>query len=455
MRIFIDGLEDRTPAAIAAHVARLISSGRLAEGERLPTVRELAGALAVSPATISHAWKALASVGVIVSRGRSGTFVLGTAPRWLPTRSRSMAGQSSEVRLDLSRGTPDPLLLPSLGPALSRLQENTVTPSYQARPVIPELLAVLERTWPYPAQALTVVDGALDAVSRSLDQVTRFGDRVIVENPGFPPFFDLLDRLGLERLPVAIDEHGIIPAEFQAALRRSPAAVILQPRAQNPTGASMPAQRAAELARLLRTVRQAADTIVIEDDHSGEISVAPDVSLGSWLPDRVLHVRSYSKTHGPDLRIAALGGPAELIDAIVARRMLGPGWTSRMLQGILHDLLTEGDSMAQVSEARRIYFARQRALRTALTERGMERPQADGINMWLPVHDERDALIRLAAAGIRVAGGSPFLADEHSGEFIRVTAAALPDDVAFVAAALVAASLPPSPNLDDPDPRWN
>ena len=455
MQIFIDDLEDRTPVAIAAHVARLISSGRLVQGERLPTVRELAGALAVSPATISHAWRALASVGMIVSRGRSGTFVLGTAPRWLPARSRSMASQSSEVRVDLSRGTPDPQLLPSLGPALSRLQEHTVTPSYQALPVIPELLAVLERTWPYPAEALTVVDGALDAVSRSLEQVTRFGDRVIVENPGFPPFFDLLDQLGLERLPVAVDENGIVPAEFHAALRRGPAAVILQPRAQNPTGASMPAERAAELARLLRTVPQATTTIVIEDDHSGEISTAPDVSLGSWLPHRVLHVRSYSKTHGPDLRIAAIGGPAALIDAIVARRMLGPGWTSRMLQAVLHDLLTEGDSMAQVSEARRIYFARQRALRAALAERGLAVPPADGINMWLPVYDEREALVQLAASGIRVAGGSPFLANERSGEFIRVTAAALPDDVAFIASALVRAALPPPLNPADSDPRWN
>src|SRR5690554_7775610 len=33
-------------------------------------------------------------------------------------------------------------------------------------------------------------------------------------------------------------------------------------------------------------------------DHSGDISSAADVSLGSWLPDRVLHIHSYSKSHG-------------------------------------------------------------------------------------------------------------------------------------------------------------
>ncbi len=351
-------------------------------------------------------------------------------------------GQDVPTHLDLSRGTPDPMLLPALGPALSRVSQRAETPSYQDLPVIPELLTVLRDSWPFPVESITVVDGALDAISRSLDHVTRFGDRVIVENPGFPPFFDLLDQLGLERLPVVVDDSGIDPASFEAALRLSPTAVILQPRAHNPTGASMTAGRAKELARLLTASRQCADTVVIEDDHSGEISIAPDVSLGRWIPERVLHVRSYSKSHGPDLRIAALGGPAALVDPIVARRMLGPGWTSRMLQTILHELLTDGDSIAQISEARRIYFARQKALADALNGFGLSVAQADGINTWLPVADERDAIVQLAASGIRVAGGSPFFAADHADSFIRVTAGALPGDVMPVARALAAATRP-------------
>jgi DNA-binding transcriptional MocR family regulator len=167
-----------------------------------------------------------------------------------------------------------------------------------------------------------------------------------------------------------------------------------------------------------------------------------------------VHVRSFSKSHGPDLRMAALGGPAALIDPIVSRRMLGPGWTSRMLQTILHDLLTNGASMAQVSEARRIYFARQRALAEALTEFGLDVVQADGINTWLPVQNERDALVRLAASGIRVAGGSPFQAAEGGPAFIRVTAGALPDDVRSVAQALAAAANPADSTLHTVGARW-
>jgi DNA-binding transcriptional MocR family regulator len=212
----------------------------------------------------------------------------------------------------------------------------------------------------------------------------------------------------------------------------------------------MSAERAEELAGLLR----GHDLTIIEDDHSGDISSAADVSLGSWLPDRVLHIHSYSKSHGPDLRVAALGGPAALIDRVVARRMLGPGWTSRMLQTILHDLLTNDASVAEVAEARRSYAARQKALAEALNGLGLPVRQADGINAWLPVSDEQSAIVELAASGIRVAGGSPFFAVDSADSFIRVTAGALPDDVLPVAEALASAARAGAPLANGLHARW-
>ncbi|WP_243695333.1 hypothetical protein [Agromyces protaetiae] len=95
--------------------------------------------------------------------------------------------------------------------------------------------------------------------------------------------------------------------------------------------------------------------------------------------------------------------------------MLGPGWTSRMLQTILLDLLTDGPAIDAVSEARRAYYTRQRLLGDALRARGVDVAHADGINLWMPVLSERSALVQLAASGIRVAGGTPFLAASGSG----------------------------------------
>jgi DNA-binding transcriptional MocR family regulator len=436
MKSIAFAVEEPSPSGIAGTIARLISSGDLAPGDRLPTVRELAADLGVSPATVSHAWQALASVGLIISRGRSGSFVRAERTTWLPPRTRNLT-ELPDARLDLSTGTPDLLLLPELGPALSRVSSRAGTQNYFDEPVIPELGEFLLKSWPFEPGTLTIVDGAMDAISRSLDLLLKFGDRVVVENPGFPPVFDLLDHYGIERLPVELDADGMIPESLANALHRSPAAIVLQPRTQNPAGVSMTVERARELARVIRNAHNAQNTIIIEDDHSGEISSSGDVSLGAFLPDRVVHIRSFSKSHGPDLRIAAVGGPKDFMDRFIARRILGPGWTSRMLQTILYDLLTDEVTVAQVADARQTYRDRQSAVVASLERHGIEVALPDGINLWLRVEDERDAVVQLAAAGIRVAAGTPFLSSP-GGQYIRVTVAQIRDDFESVGALLAA-----------------
>jgi DNA-binding transcriptional MocR family regulator len=438
MKSIAIAVEEPSPSGIAGTIARLISSGDLAPGDRLPTVRELAADLGVSPATVSHAWQALAGVGLIVSRGRSGSFVRAERTTWLPPRTRNLT-ELPDARLDLSTGTPDLLLLPELGPALSRVSSRAGTLSYFDEPVIPELAAHLLKSWPFEPGTLTIVDGAMDAISRSLDLLLKFGDRVVIESPGFPPVLDLLEHYGVERLPVELDEEGMRPESLATALHRSPAVIVLQPRTQNPAGVSMSVDRARELARVIRSARNADGAIIIEDDHSGEISSSGDVSLGAFLPDRVVHIRSFSKSHGPDLRIAAVGGPQKFMDRFIARRILGPGWTSRMLQTILYDLLTDEVTVGQVENARRSYHERQVAVTKALRANGHDLVVPDGINLWLRVHDERDAVVQLAAAGIRVAAGTPFLSSP-GGQFVRVTVGQVREDFESVGALLAAAS---------------
>ena len=181
---------------------------------------------------------------------------------------------------------------------------------------------------------------------------------------------------------------------------------------------------------------------MIEDDHSGAISTAPEVTLATWLPDRVLHVRSFSKSHGPDLRIGALGGPRALVDRVVARRLLGPGWTSRMTQALLYELLTDQDSVADIEpRARHLRGAAGDAWRAALQGHGIPFAGGDGINAWLRVEDERDAIVQLTASGIRVAPGTPFQlgdapAGDEPGGFVRVTVGVARDEVPGIAAAL-------------------
>ena len=272
--------------------------------------------------------------------------------------------------------------------------------------------------------------------------VVRFDAEITFQTA--TPLIDLLERAGAEIVPLEMDDSGVQPESLAEALLLDPVAVIVQPRAQNPTGVSMSRPRAAALAEVL----SGSTALIVEDDHSGDIATGEDVSIGQHLPERTVHIRSYSKSHGPDLRIAAVGGSADVLEPLVARRMLGPGWTSRLLQAVLLELLTDPSAVAAVTRARSTYAMRSLALRAGLAGEGVVSSPGDGINAWVEVDSERTALVTLAALGVRVSPGSPFLvpgADARSpAHHVRVTSGLLDehdhDQLQHVISALAAAA---------------
>lgn len=409
-------LDDRSAKGIAAAIGRLVSSGELVTGTRLPTVRELSRSLGVSPTTVSEAWQSLAAVGAIEPRGRQGTFVAKPVGLGSPRRYRRVTEGPGHFDLDLSSGTPDPTLLPDIGPIIAKVSQRSLTSSYLDAPVLPPLAEALTALWPFPPESLTVVDGAMDALDRVARVVVRLGERVVVEHPTFPPLLDLLDQLGAEVIGVDVDDEGLVLDGMRAALLRRPKAVFLQPRAHNPAGIALTPTRALALAELLRPT----STTVIEDDHSGDIANEPLVSLGTHLPTRTVHIRSFSKSHGPDLRLAAVGGAGEIIMAVSNRRLLGPGWSSRILQAVLLAMLDDPATIDSVAHARSEYQRRRRLVVDQLESLGVRTTGRDGINVWMRVGDERSALITLAAQSIGAAPGEPFLVHDDA-DHLRVT----------------------------------
>jgi DNA-binding transcriptional MocR family regulator len=352
-----------------------------------------------------------------------------------PRRYRRVTEGPGHFALDLSTGTPDPALLPDLGPVIARVSRQSLTSSYLDHPVLPGLDQRLRADWPFTPEELTVVDGAMDALDRVAGVVVRLGDRVVVEHPTFPPLLDLLDLLGAEVIGVGLDHEGMRVDALTDALARGVSAVFLQPRAHNPTGVTLSHGRAQQLAAALST----SAAVIVEDDHSGDIASGSLVSLGTWLPDRTVHVRSYSKSHGPDLRLAAVGGAGAVVSAVANRRLLGPGWSSRILQAVLLEMLDHEPTVAAVTAARDVYAERRRAVTDVLAAAGVGFTGTDGINLWVQVADERSSLLTLAAQGIGAAPGEPFMVrpDEPS---LRVTVGLVDHDLAGVAARLADAA---------------
>ncbi|HEX3511804.1 MAG TPA: aminotransferase class I/II-fold pyridoxal phosphate-dependent enzyme [Solirubrobacteraceae bacterium] len=416
----------RIAAASAAELVRCIEAGvadgELAPGEKLPSVRRLAGDVGLSPVTVAAALSELRRRGVVVTEPRRGTRIglgppIGSlrAPLPVPAGAR-----------DFSRGNPDPALLPDIAAALARLRAPGRL--YGEVPILPELERLARERLAadgIPAGSVCVVSGALDGIERVLQAHLRPGDRVAVESPGYAALYDLLRALGLALEPVALDERGMLPDALAAALARGAAAVVLTPRGQNPTGAALDAGRAAELRGVLGEHPR---TLLVEDDHLGEVA---GCELHSAVEGRSrwAATRSVAKALGPDIRLAVLAGDEHTLARVQGRQQCGPGWVSHILQSLVVELWSERGHAALLAAASAAYAARREGLLGRLAERGVGAHGRSGLNVWVPVADEAGVMGALLARGWVVAPGAPYrLGGEPTA--VRVTIATLDEGAA-------------------------
>lgn len=407
-------LNGTTAVKIAASAEAAVAGGKLAGGDRLPTVRVLAEHLGVSPVTVAAAYRILQQRGIAFSEGRRGTAI----------RHASSAAPAAPVQLpphvrDLATGNPASELLPDLAPFLRKLDGGPRL--YRDDLNDPDLVALARTLFSadgVPAGSVAVVSGALDGIERVLREQLRPGDRVLVEDPCFTGIADLLRALSMVPVPVALEEKGLLPDAIQRA--GTAEAIIVTPRAQNPTGAAVTEQRGRQLRAILR---QRPEILVIEDDHAGPVAGAPYVTLVDASRARWAVVRSMSKSLGPDLRLAIMAGDARTIARVEGRQALGIRWVSHILQKLVVALWHDKGVQKLLLRAERTYSQRRNALLDALRARGIEAQGTSGLNVWIPLPEESAAVQALFQHGWAVAAGERYRIKTPPA--IRVTIASL------------------------------
>ncbi|KIF78373.1 transcriptional regulator [Streptomyces sp. 150FB] len=419
-----DRITDRSARGISTAMTDLIRAGLLVPGATLPTVRALAGQLGVSAGTVADAWAVLRQHRMISTLGRRGSVVSGPPTVAHPVRFERVGDFGDHLAQDLAVAAPDPALLPPLEEALLAGARTPRLHDYSRTAVTGALLDAVKDTWPFPPEAWLAVGGGFEGVHLLCQALLVPGDRVAVEEPTAARLLDILDALGVRTLPVACDEQGPLPASLDEALAARPALFLHQPRAQTPCGWTLTGQRALELAAVLET---APNVVVLEDDGIGPLAVTPAGSIGTHLPGRTVVVRSYSKAYGPDLRLAVIGGPRDVVEGVRVLRTYGTGWTSRILQDTLAHLLTSPATTARVREASHHYALRREGLARRLAARGVATGNQDGLMLWVPVADESSALVTLAARGVAVSPGSRFCVTSLPPH-VRVATARLSED---------------------------
>lgn len=409
-----------------------VRGGSLAPGDRLPSVRSLAGDLGVSPATVAAAYAELRRRGITTGTGRGGTRVRGAPPVSLRGHLRVPEGTR-----DLISGGPDPALLPVLPPRTGPRHARM----YADLPVAPRLRELASERFEsdgIDAANLAVTSGALDGVERVLASWAPPGGRVIVEDPGHAVTYDLLAAMGYTTVPVPVDSDGIRPGELVAALERGHAdALIVTPRAQAATGAAWSPSRAAGLRTVLADFPSVG---VIEDDHAGPVAGVPALSVCAGR-DRWVTIRSVSKSLGPDLRLAVLAGDEATVSRVAGRQALGTGWVSYLLQETVADLWADpavsgvpgvlgvpSGVSGVLADAAGVYAARGQALRSALAGYGIAATGRSGMTCWVSVPDEDGVASALAGAGWAVAPGRRFRIASPPG--VRICFASLSESEA-------------------------
>lgn len=428
----------RSASEIAADLRTRIERAELTPGTLLPSVRAVAADLGVNRNTVVAAYRQLAQAGLVEARGRGGTRVADRA-------AVAQEGYAPDTVLrDVGSGNPDPALIPDPTAALAR----SARPVLYGEPVIDPGLEEWARDWmadglPHDDLRLTVTSGASDAIERLLAQALQRDDAVALEDPCFLSALHTVRTGGYRAVPVAVDAEGMTVDGLRAALEAGVRAVICTPRAHNPTGASLTADRAAALREVLA---EHPYVLVIEDDHFSLLSRAPLHSVIGASQRRWARIRSMSKFLGPDTCLAVTASDPDTADGLGQRLTPGTTWVSHILQRLTLALVTDHAVREGIERAAVHYAARNAAFCAQLTARGLPVSPGDGLNLWVP--------LPVPAAGVRedlmrrgwlVREGDPFfLGDGDHGSFLRLTvhdldeasATTLADDLAAAAGVL-------------------
>ncbi|WEV79027.1 GntR family transcriptional regulator [Janibacter cremeus] len=409
-----------TAAEIADSVRALVERGHLSPGEVLPPVRSLAEHLGVNRNTAVAAYRTLARSGVVVSQGRAGTRVAQRSQ--VPQEGFAAAGSLRDV----GTGNPDPDLIPDLGPALATAAGRGHV--LYGEPTIDRDLKAWAREWiapDVPANPrdlhLTLTSGAVDAVERLLAQALLRDDTVALEDPCFLASIHLAQLGGYRAVPVPVDAEGMTVDGLRTALDQGARAVVSTPRAQNPTGASLSARRAAALREVLAPHPY---VLVIQDDYFSYLSRRPFHSIVGPDHQRWALVRSVSKFAGPDMCLAVTACDAETAARLELRLSPGTTWVSHLLQRVTHSVMTDESALSLIERAGAHYAERNASFADLLTQRGLPVEAGDGMSLWVPLPvPARDVAERLTRRGWLVRTGDEFRLEqsEEPSHHLRLT----------------------------------
>ncbi len=374
--------------------------GALRPGQQITSSRAFAAELRVSRFPVLNAYAQLLAEGYFESRTGAGTFVSASLPEQLmsvPRTATVPAGAPSGPRPVARRA----FLVPSFSPSTtlpgwgafgvhqpafdqfpfpiwsSLVAKHSHSPQANAihhvdpqgslrfREEIAAYLRTARGVKCDPGQIM-VVSGSQQALDITARVLFDPGNRVWVEEPGYPLERSVLTAAGCELCPVPVDHEGM---EVEAGMERyrKARAAFVTPSHQYPLGSTMSASRRLQLLNWA----QSSGAWIIEDDYDSEyrFESQPVASLqGLDANSRVIYIGTFSKVLFASLRIGYIVIPPDLVDRFVALRFAMDIFPPYLYQEVLTDFMRMGHFGRHIRRMRRLYGERRNKLVNCLKE---------------------------------------------------------------------------------------
>jgi len=295
-----------------------VRSGELAQGTRLPPVRELAWQLGITPGTVARAYKMATEEGLIDSKVGRGSFVAGAAtpapvveeplinavqPEFLDFRAcrASDVGQGALIAAGLEK----------VGRNLSNIDYPTAETDLCARQAVCDWIGQ-DRAGRLTADDIVLGLGAQNSVIMTLQTCLSGAAPVILtEELAYPGMRHAARLLRAQIIGVAMDQNGIRPDRLEEALRQHGGQVLLtSAEVHSPTTIRTSPERRQEVADIARRYQLQ----IIEDDcHCITRPEAP--SYRALCPERGWFVSSLTKVFSATLRFGYVACPSPMAQA--------------------------------------------------------------------------------------------------------------------------------------------
>jgi DNA-binding transcriptional MocR family regulator len=263
------------------------------------------------------------------------------------------------------------------------------------------------------ADQVLVTNGSLQGFVFLLETLLEPGDLVAVEAPTYDRALLQLRLHGMEVLPLPVEDDGMDVEALRAACAagRVPKLLYTIPNFQNPSGATL----SAEKRRALVEVCDAHGVPILEDDPYGKLRFEGEALPGLYElaePGRVIFTSSFSKTVAPGLRVGYLVSPPDVagpLAAAASRTYISP---ALLAEAAVHRLIAGGHLPANIARVTALMRERRDAMMAGM--RHMPEgtrcvPPAGGFFCWvtLPEGLSADALFDAAQdAGVVYVRGS-------------------------------------------------